>query len=308
MPATTAHGAFDTTATAASPVGSYSITASGAAGSNYTIVYVNGSLTVTPASLTITANNQSKVYGAALPALTASYSGFINGDTVSNLTTPANLATTATAGSPAGSYSITARSAASSNYTFVYVNGSLTVPPARLTISANNESMFKGSTVPALTATNASFVNGDTTASLSTPASLLTTATSASIGGLTPAKYRVKASSPGDMMGGRPEIRTDGTAEVHNASSYYPGVLIEKEAGLVQVHSGGESAGVDIKLVRVPFVRVSGKVSGLPQGAENLSVMIWQGDSGTGRPLKKDGTFELWRLDPGNDLVLNVVP
>ena len=119
------------------------------------------------------------------------------------------------------------------------------------------------------------------------------------IGGLTPAKYRVKASSPGDMMGGRPEIRTDGTAEVHNASSYYPGVLIEKEAGLVQVHSGGESAGVDIKLVRVPFVRVSGKVSGLPQGAENLSVMIWQGDSGTGRPLKKDGTFELWRLDPG---------
>jgi subtilisin-like proprotein convertase family protein len=175
-----------TTATTNSPAGSYSITASGAASSNYTIVYVNGSLTVTPASLTITANNQSKVYGAALPALTASYSGFINGDTVSNLTTPANLATTATAGSPAGSYSITARSAASSNYTFVYVNGSLTVTPARLTISANNESMCKGSTVPALTATYASFVNGDTTASLSTPASLLTTATSASAQGTYP--------------------------------------------------------------------------------------------------------------------------
>ena len=38
------------------------------------------SLTVKPATLTITANNQTKVYGAALPTLTASYSGFVNGD------------------------------------------------------------------------------------------------------------------------------------------------------------------------------------------------------------------------------------
>ena len=175
-----------TTATASSPIGTYPITAAGATSPNYAISFVNGTLTVAQNVLTITANNQSKVYGAALPSLTASYSGFINGDTVSNLTTPANLATTATAGSPAGSYSITARSAASSNYTFVYVNGSLTVTPARLTISANNESMCKGSTVPALTATYASFVNGDTTASLSTPASLLTTATSASAQGTYP--------------------------------------------------------------------------------------------------------------------------
>ena len=37
--------------------------------------------TVSPAMLTITADNQTKVYGAALPTLTASYSGFVNGDT-----------------------------------------------------------------------------------------------------------------------------------------------------------------------------------------------------------------------------------
>ena len=41
-----------------------------------------GTLTVTTAALTITANNQTKVYGGALPTLTASYSGFVNGDTV----------------------------------------------------------------------------------------------------------------------------------------------------------------------------------------------------------------------------------
>ena len=62
-------------------MGTYPITASGAASPNYTISYVGGTLTVTPAALTITADNKSKVYGAALPALTASYSGFVNGDT-----------------------------------------------------------------------------------------------------------------------------------------------------------------------------------------------------------------------------------
>ena len=46
----------------------------------------SGMLTVTPVALTITADNQTKVYGAALPTLTASYSGFVNGDTSASLT------------------------------------------------------------------------------------------------------------------------------------------------------------------------------------------------------------------------------
>ena len=54
---------------------------------------------MTPAALTITANNQTKVYGAALPTLTASYSGFVNGDTSASLTTQPTLTTTATAAS-----------------------------------------------------------------------------------------------------------------------------------------------------------------------------------------------------------------
>ena len=55
-----------------------------------------GTLTVTPAPLTITANNQTKAYGAAVPALTASYTGFVNGDTSASLTTQPTLTTTAT--------------------------------------------------------------------------------------------------------------------------------------------------------------------------------------------------------------------
>jgi hypothetical protein len=110
------------------------------------------------------------------------------------------------------------------------------------------------------------------------------------LGGLAPGKYRVKASL-GDMPGGRPEVRTDGTEEVHNAATYHP--------GKVAVLAGQESIGMDVQLVRVPFVRVSGKVVGLPAGAEEVTVMVWQGAGGTGTQIKPDGSFELWRLDPG---------
>ena len=71
--------------------------------------------------LTITAINTNKVYGAAVFQLTASHSGFVNGDTANSLTTPARLTTTATASSPVGIYAITASGAADSNYTINYV-------------------------------------------------------------------------------------------------------------------------------------------------------------------------------------------
>ena len=95
-------------------------------------------LTVTRGPLTITANNQTKVYGAALPTLTASYSGFVNGDTSASLTTQPTLTTTATASSHvAGSpYTITASGAVDSDYSISYVAGSLTVTAAPLTITA----------------------------------------------------------------------------------------------------------------------------------------------------------------------------
>ena len=121
---------------------------------DYSISYVAGSLTVTPAPLTITANNQTKVYGAALPTLTASYSGLVNGDTPASLTTQPTLTTTATASSHvAGSpYSITASGAVDSDYTISYVAGSLTVTPAPLTITANNQTKVYGAALPTLTA------------------------------------------------------------------------------------------------------------------------------------------------------------
>ena len=70
--------------------------------SNYSISYVNGQVKENPAPLTITANNVSITAGSSLPAFTATYSGFVNGNTGSNLngtlvctTTAANTSVTA---------------------------------------------------------------------------------------------------------------------------------------------------------------------------------------------------------------------
>ena len=63
-------------------VGSYAIgqgTLTG--GSNYDLTFVGANLMITPATLIVTANNQTKVYGAALPTLTVTYTGLVNGDT-----------------------------------------------------------------------------------------------------------------------------------------------------------------------------------------------------------------------------------
>ena len=56
----------------------------GAVDTNYSITYIDGSVQVTPAPLTITAPSETMVYGSAVPALSASYSGFVDGDGVSS--------------------------------------------------------------------------------------------------------------------------------------------------------------------------------------------------------------------------------
>lgn len=172
-----------TTATIGSPVGTYPITASGGESGNYSFTYIAGSLTVNPASLIVTADNHSKTYGAANPVLTISYSGFVNGDTSASLTTQPTVDTTATTSSPVGTYPITVSGGAGSNYSFTYVAGTLTVDPAILTVSADNQSRAYDTENPSLTVSYSGFVNGDTSASLTTqPAAVTSAVTDSPVG------------------------------------------------------------------------------------------------------------------------------
>jgi hypothetical protein len=192
--------ALSTTATTASHVagGPYSITANGAVDPNYTITYVAGTLTITPVSLLITADSKTKPYGAAVPALTASYSGFVNGDTAASLTTMPTLSNTATAASHvAGSpYPITASGAVDSDYTISYGAGTLTVTPVGLTITADSKTKPYGASLPVLTASYSGFVNGDTAANLTTLPTLSTSVTAASHVSGSP--YSITASGAAD--------------------------------------------------------------------------------------------------------------
>ena len=175
-----------TTAITSSPVGAYPITASGGVSNNYTFTYVAGTLTVTKAVLTVTANNQTKVYGAVNPALTITYSGFVGSDNAASLTTQPTASTTAITSSPAGAYPITASGGVSNNYTFTYVAGTLTVTPAVLTVTANDQTKVYGAVNPALTITYGGFVGSDNAASLTTQPTASTTAITSSPAGAYP--------------------------------------------------------------------------------------------------------------------------
>ena len=126
---------------------------------------VDESFTVASALLTITpTTGQSMVYGGAVPVLTYTYTGLVNGDT--SATFSGGLATTATSSSSVGGYPITVGTlAATGNYTIGTFNpGTLTVNAAPLTITANNDSKTYGTlkTFSGTAFTASGLVNGDT--------------------------------------------------------------------------------------------------------------------------------------------------
>ena len=98
---------------------------------DYSTVMTSAVINVSPAPLTITADNQTKPYGSAFTFTGTEFttSGLLNGDTVTNvtLTSTGAAATADVSGSP---YSITVSAAAGTsltNYSITYVNGASTV-------------------------------------------------------------------------------------------------------------------------------------------------------------------------------------
>ena len=108
--------------------GPYAITGSNAAGSglgNYTITYVDGSMTLTPAPLTITAGGQVLPQGGDLSQDIWTATGLVYDDSVDSVLLSGDTTTV-------GTGTITASDAAGSglgNYTITYVDGVLTVQP-----------------------------------------------------------------------------------------------------------------------------------------------------------------------------------
>ena len=85
--------------------------------------------TIARVPLLIVANTSARVYGQPNLLLTASYYGFVNGDTPASLTSPAFVATLANQISPVGSYGIAVAGATSPNYAITFLAGTLTILP-----------------------------------------------------------------------------------------------------------------------------------------------------------------------------------
>ena len=169
-----------TAATSTSNAGTYAISASGGSavsvsGQAYRFIDAPGTLTIAPRSITVTTDNQSRVYGNANPVFTYQVggSGLVNGDTLSGA-----LATPATAASNVGVYGITQGTLGSPNYTIsAFTGANLTVTPRPITVTADAQSRVYGDANPALTyqVGGSGLVNGDTLSG-----ALATSATSAS--------------------------------------------------------------------------------------------------------------------------------
>ena len=106
---------------------SYVITPSGLTSANYNLSYVNGTLVVNKVALVAIAENKARCFGITNPALTVRYTGFVNNETATALTTVPTVTTTATANSAAGNYTLAITGGTAANYTLTYQNGQLTV-------------------------------------------------------------------------------------------------------------------------------------------------------------------------------------
>ena len=177
--------------------GTYSVTPSAAtvnftsgSATNYsaTYTYAAGTLTVNKAQLTVTANDQSPTYTGVQVVADGSVVSGLQGTDAANVTsaTYTYTGTGATTYGPsttrptsAGTYSVTPSAAtlnfttgqaADYNATYTYVAGSLTINPAVLTVTANNQSptytgspaVADGSTVSGLQGTDAATVTSAT--------------------------------------------------------------------------------------------------------------------------------------------------
>src|SRR5204863_406755 len=119
---------------------------------------VSGTLTVSARPATVTANDKTKVYGEANPALTATVVGAVGSDTLNY-----SLATTATASSNVGSFPMVVTLGSNPNYSVTSTDGSLTITARPVTITADAKTKVYGAADPAFTyqITSGSLVGSD---------------------------------------------------------------------------------------------------------------------------------------------------
>lgn len=181
IPAWSASPNFMTTATITSVVGSYPIEMISGTPRNYEISGVtNGTLSITPAQLTIKAKDASKTYYEENPSFTYVCTGFLNGDNASSLQVQPTLSTIANQSSNVGTYEIVAKDASSNNYNIVYAPGVFTVTKRPLVAKVGNYERIYGEENPSFAIEYEGFAGNDGESNLSIKPTAKTSAISTS--------------------------------------------------------------------------------------------------------------------------------
>lgn len=142
--------------------------------------YIPYSYIIEPVKLTAKVNDASRVYGEDNPTFTISYSGFVNGENESVLTTKPTITTTASKNSEAGTYPISISGGEAKNYKIEYEEGTLTVNKAPLTINVDDASKVYGKENPSFSLNYSGLKNGETAPEWETAPTFTTDATKTS--------------------------------------------------------------------------------------------------------------------------------
>ncbi|MCW6119323.1 mucin-binding protein [Lactiplantibacillus plantarum] len=129
---------------------------------NYTVTTTDGTLVITPADLTVTVKDDNAVYDGRSHGTTATVTSGTNYDQLA-FTAVAADGSGATTYTTVGTYAMTGTTAAdTSNYKISYVNGTLTIDPAKATITIPNKIYWSDGTQKNLAAVVTGTVNGET--------------------------------------------------------------------------------------------------------------------------------------------------
>ncbi|MGX9223322.1 mucin-binding protein [Lactiplantibacillus plantarum] len=129
---------------------------------NYTVTTTDGTLVITPADLTVTVKDDNAVYDGRSHGTTATVTSGTNCDQLA-FTAVAADGSGATTYTTVGTYAMTGTTAAdTSNYKISYVNGTLTIDPAKATITIPNKIYWSDGTQKNLAAVVTGTVNGET--------------------------------------------------------------------------------------------------------------------------------------------------
>jgi hypothetical protein len=144
--------------TSGEDAGTYVIGQGSLANSNYAITYISANLTVTQRPITVTADAQSKEYGATDPTFTYAISSgsLVGSDSLSGSLGRAS-------GANVGTYALNIGTLVNANYDITFVPANLTITQRPITVTAANKTKVFGSTDPSLTysITSGSLVGSD---------------------------------------------------------------------------------------------------------------------------------------------------